>query len=69
MTKSSWSSVKANSWQYAKDIDIARQSLEAQKIHEKVNKNFCDFKRIKWFFVMSGNSSKKYRKGAQNFLN
>ena len=63
MTKSPWSAVKANSFQYTKDGNNVLKTKEIEDIQERVDKNFDEFKRIKWLNVK--NASKEHRKGAQ----
>ena len=63
MKKQSLSDVKAQSLKYAKDGNNVFKIKEVQSIQERVDKNFDEFKRIKW--LNARNSSREHRKGAQ----
>ena len=65
MKKQSLSDVKAQSLKYAKDGNNVFKIKEVQSIQERVNKNFGEFKRIKWLNVLLRSASKGHRKGAQ----
>ena len=63
MKNSSFSDVEIKSWKYGKNSYSVIDAKEVKDIKEKVNKNFDEFKRIKWLNVR--NASKEHRKGAQ----
>ena len=66
MEKSVISNIESSSLQHGKNKSSVIYAEEVKNIQERVNKNFDEFKRIKW--LNARNSSKEHRKGAQQFL-
>ena len=64
MIKSSLSVIKVISLHFVKDGNSVIKTKEVQRIQERVNTNFVEFKRVKWLNVLR-DASKEYRKGAQ----
>ena len=63
MKNESLSFVKASSLHHTKNENRVRSTEEVKNIQERVNKNFDEFKRIKW--LNARNASREHRKGAQ----
>ena len=63
MEKGFFSIIESYSWQHGKNRSSARKAKEVEDIQGRVDKNFDEFKRIKW--LNARNASKEHWKGAQ----
>ena len=63
MCKGVGSIIKSSSWKHGKNKSCVIYAEEVKNIQKRVNKNFDEFKRIKWLNVK--NASREHRKGAQ----
>ena len=63
MKKGLISAIESSSWKHGKNKSSVISANEVKNIQERVNKNFDEFKRIKW--LNARNASKEPRKGAQ----